>query len=50
MVIGVGGFSPGITDLGPDHSWNTPEPGVDTPESPQGKQSEFRFLGGNPVD
>ena len=32
----------GITDYGADNSLNTPEPGVRTPESAQGKGGRFR--------
>lgn len=37
MVRGIGLCSSGIADTGPDHSRETPEPGVRTPESAQGK-------------
>ena len=49
-VIGVAGSPAGIADRGSYYPWDTPEPGVDAPESAEGEDGEFRFLGVLPID
>jgi hypothetical protein len=42
IVRGIYGGTPGVADDSADNPLNTPEPGVRTPESAQGKGGRFR--------
>ena len=43
MVIRIYFRAAGIADTRTDNAWQTPEPGVGTPESAKGKSCNFRF-------
>ena len=50
IVGGVGGRSPGISHPGAHYAVQKPEPGVRSPESPEGESRRFQPAGHIPVE
>ena len=49
-VSGADGGPAGVAHAGPHHPGHTPEPGVGSPESPQGEGGLFRVPGSLEID